>query len=104
MKTELQLTNECYNKLEKFYKNPIIKLYLNQRVKEHVDFEIMLEGNTNALIGDWKHNCVGDLVTYIHAPKNAKVAFKHLIEEYGEQILFETIRRFSLRVLKEKQP
>ena len=48
MKTELQLTNECYNKLEKFYKNPIIKLYLNQRVKEHVDFEIMLEGNTNA--------------------------------------------------------
>lgn len=80
--------------------NPIIKSYLDEQIREQVFFERLL-GNDNALIGDLKHNTVGDLVTYIHAPKVARIGFRNLISRYGEAFVFEAFKLYAKKQLED---
>lgn len=90
LKTETDLINEASATLKELLKNPIIKLYLDDWVKDHVDFERLL-GNTNALIGQWKHNTIRDITTSVQSPIVVKIAFCSMIDTFGPQITFKAV-------------
>ena len=87
---------------EEVAKNPIVKAYLTDQIRWQVDLELR-QGNAGALIGEWKHNCVGDLVTYIHAPQVASISIGKLIRKYGEPLVFRAFNKWALIQLEARR-
>jgi len=70
--------NNCLNLiLEACRLDPVISTYTINRIKDRTDSESLY---------------VGDFVTYIHAPSNAKEFYYTLIKMYGEVIIEKALR------------